>query len=651
MFASSLIDYTKNAIVMWSTFCLSSQESWNGNANSNQRQPVILFGGVILLLVCQGCSQPAEQAAPKTSSTTVVQEVQPWPPDDRRSAEHIGSEACQECHQEIYDAYQSHPMSVSLKLASQIQRPDFEPVARFETGLCTNEVQVKNGEILHSEEFVDDSGEQIYRQSVPVDFAIGSGQRGYTFVTNREGRLFQSPITWYTGTGQFGLSPGYDSDSHPRFERRVSDGCITCHSGLTRTAEAAYHTFQPDVFAEMSIGCERCHGPGAAHVEFHQHSNPSGQDQIVNPADLDPARRESVCYQCHLLGTKRILRANRTEFDFRPGDLVSDIWVVFQRGTGVVNSTQTTAVSQVEQFVVSKCFQQSNGTFGCASCHDPHGMAPQQERISHYNTRCSNCHLESESGCREPFAKRIKTSPENSCVQCHMPTLNANNVPHTSQTDHRILSRPLQKVAQTPGEIGVFEPETFSIPDEEVQRAYGLALADVANESTSQNLVEAATNALSVILERGIHDVPILDAASTLLIYQNPTQAERIALDGYQQAPQNESILETLAIVNELQGDLNDSLRWTTAFLELNETNSTMWERKSRLLLKLKKFKEARESAKSSLAVNPRNTGARKILIQAAEGLNQIDEAEQQTYVLEKLQKFKERHSEPERAP
>ncbi len=43
-----------------------------------------------------------------------------------------------------------------------------------------------------------------------VAYAVGSGARSITYLVERDGRLFESPITWYTQKQQWDLSPGYE---------------------------------------------------------------------------------------------------------------------------------------------------------------------------------------------------------------------------------------------------------------------------------------------------------------------------------------------------------------------------------------------------------------------------------------------------------
>ena len=119
--------------------------------------------------------------------------------------------------------------------------------------------------------------------------------------------------------------------------------------------------FAKDFLVEASIGCERCHGSGVEHVKYHSpRVDPAMRrhaDPIVNPAKLSADQRDGVCFQCHLSGESKVLRAGRSSYDFRPGDRISDIWVTLVNqpvnGSPITNSR---AVSHVEQMVSIKCY-------------------------------------------------------------------------------------------------------------------------------------------------------------------------------------------------------------------------------------------------------------------------------------------------------
>lgn len=72
---------------------------------------------------------------------------------------------------------------------------------------------------------------------------------------------------------------------------RCSDG--SCHGGRShsRGDESVYNLWADTEHADRNVGCERCHGPGSAHV-----ADPSGEGKILTfPKVTNPV----VCAQCH----------------------------------------------------------------------------------------------------------------------------------------------------------------------------------------------------------------------------------------------------------------------------------------------------------------------------------------------------------------
>jgi len=613
------------------------------------------FAAVFSLLVWfptfPGCSQgrrePADANVP--SGGTAV-EASPWPKDERRHDRFLGSQACRDCHQEIYAAYMAHPMAKSTRRCDDLLDAPYAKTAEFDRGWRHYSVDVDDAGVMsHGESCLDSAGNELYRQNVEVEFAVGSGQRGFSFLINRQGRLFQSSLTWYTKRGDWDLSPGYRADRHPRFERRVSDGCVVCHAGRPIPVAGGYHSYESGVFAELAIGCERCHGPGAAHVAYQSEGTTAGDDPIVNPADLAPLARESVCYQCHLHGLERILRTGREELDFRPGDVISDVWAIFARGSGIKDSGATTAVSQVEQMVASRCFTASQGELGCTSCHDPHRLPTAEERVVFYRDRCVRCHGDAKDSCSLASGERLRRSPDDSCIECHMPRLSADDVPHTSQTDHRILKAPLAKGLETlaaPTDIELFQPQDFPVPDNEAQRAFGLMLSRKALGTGSPRYVVAGANALAPLANAATDDVAVLAAQAVNLLALGDPGALELAKRGHALAPGNESLLETLVIFHERREEFAECLKYADQFLELYSGHSLMWERKARALAGLGRTEEAVDAAERALQINPTATANRELLISLAKRMGRTELAGKQETLLRALQKRMEASSD-----
>ena len=72
------------------------------------------------------------------------------------------------------------------------------------------------------------------------------------------------------------------------FQRPTGPLCDGCHS-----VNYDINTKTP---TEWNVGCERCHGPGEAHVEKPV------RDNILNPARFDYVHASDTCIQCHSQG-------------------------------------------------------------------------------------------------------------------------------------------------------------------------------------------------------------------------------------------------------------------------------------------------------------------------------------------------------------
>ena len=251
------------------------------------------------------------------------------------------------------------------------------------------------------------SGRVVARNEAEVRFVLGSGKLGASFLIDRDGFLFQSPISWYARQGRWDLSSGYRG-RNPHFDRAVIATCLYCHANRVEPVEETVNRYAPPTFRGHAIGCERCHGPGALHVV--RPAVEGGVDAtIVNPAALEPALRDAVCEQCHLMGQQRVIKLDRRDDDFRPGLPFYLVWSVFEWAEGAATDK---FVGQVEQMHESRCYRASSGGLGCISCHDPHRQPADLERAGYYRGRCLECHGEDQRGCRLTEASRRKRIPK-----------------------------------------------------------------------------------------------------------------------------------------------------------------------------------------------------------------------------------------------
>jgi hypothetical protein len=356
----------------------------------------------------------------------------------RAEVKYLGDSACVKCHGSIAEAFRQHPMGRSLAPIGQADRAKGDEGAGrilFESQGLQYSIEQRDGHVFHQETRRDASGRVVAKTEAEVQFVVGSGRQGTSYLIERDGFLFESPISWYSRARRWDLSPGFESNRY-HFERAIQHNCLFCHANRVEPKAGPINQYERPIFRGHAIGCERCHGPGELHVA--RPTVVDGRDiTIVNPADLEPRLRDDVCAQCHLAGEARILRVGRHNDDFRPGLPFHRFWTVFVQPP---DRAEDRFVGQFEQMHESRCFRASDGQLGCISCHDPHDFPAPEKTAGYFRSRCLVCHA--ERGCSLPTADRLERSREDDCAGCHMPKAGSFDVPHSASANHRIPRHP-----------------------------------------------------------------------------------------------------------------------------------------------------------------------------------------------------------------
>jgi len=267
-----------------------------------------------------------------------------------------------------------------------------------------------------------------------IAYQVGSGTHAFAYLIEIGGHLFQSPLGYFPGRG-WDMSPGYEDQKAPDFYRPITPDCLFCHSGRTRPVRGTYNTYESPPFEAEAITCQRCHGPVEAHLR-----NPV-PGSIVNPGNLPPRARDSVCEQCHLVGDERVPDPGKQLADFQPGENLEDAYSVYVSASSrdPAGSTALRVVSQVEQLAFSRCARESGGKMWCGSCHDPHEQPADPE--TYFRARCLACHGIALVKSHPIRFARGKPQSNNDCIGCHMPRRPVTDGAHTVFTDHHIARR------------------------------------------------------------------------------------------------------------------------------------------------------------------------------------------------------------------
>lgn len=497
---------------------------------------------------------------------------------------------------------------------------DYGEAARFSPGYGLEYFAEKlpDGHVRHHERQLDPQGEVLYDQSEGIDFTVGSGTGECRYLLNRAGHLFTSPISWYGHERKWGLSPGYVPPDHARFEGRATDACMSCHAGLTNQADDARDVFEQNPFRECAIGCERCHGPAGGHVKFRRKDSSVTADPLVKLESLEGRRRDAVCFQCHLQGEERIARSDSSEFDFRPGMSVTDVWLTFLRPEG--DQGDISSVSHAEQMLSSRCYAGSNGQLSCLSCHDPHQTPTAEEKVAFYRARCAACH-EGAAGktCEVAPDERKKTTAEDSCIVCHMPQLGAPGIAHNVQTDHRVVRRPgaasSERQPATPTDPRekygrLFVDGNPDVSAAEIERAWSIFLGDVAFERQDSEAATLSVQTAEKLTDRDLGDrVLATSLGKAYEVLKDQESARNVWRDALEVWDRDEYLLERLALSFQKVNQEEKAGPYFMRFLEENPFRASFLEMKAHGQARFASTKEAVDTAQQALKLDPSLVG------------------------------------------
>lgn len=326
---------------------------------------------------------------------------------------------CAGCHGKIHDEWERTPMAQASGPAAEGFIPaDFTHSA---SGVHYRMV-LDSGEVWLTYERPGAAPDRALNGRQHLEFYLGSGRRGRTWIYEREGHWYEIPINWYAKKKLWDMTPNYLDAREMPFTLPVDPGCLHCHASSVRDSlpDARNH-FAGSPFVRGGISCAACHGDPARHLAT------KGKGPILNPAKLEAVRRDSVCLECHLEGEVAVVKQGQRLNAFRPGDDLFSEAVYFEDGRKAGPGGRAT--SQWESLLESACKRASADRMTCTTCHDPHSSPTAEERVSFYRARCLACHAGMASG-------HHAENPD--CTSCHMPREDTEDISHEQVTDHRI---------------------------------------------------------------------------------------------------------------------------------------------------------------------------------------------------------------------
>lgn len=622
--------------------------------STSQRTQIYLCLAGFIMVNLTGCGQassvkePAGQSAQRNED--VILPVPELPATEWLNAsvdvQYIGSNQCKKCHQDVHQSFQMTRHSRAFSDTSGGQ----DPSATVRNELSGHEYTTRTtdeGKLIHTESILLKDGTAREVREVEIDYTVGSGRFGKSYLTKLDGFLVQSPLTWFQDRQEWGLSPGYDHQVQYSFRRTVSAKCLYCHTGTVDVVDQ--NEYFPKIH-EQFVSCERCHGPGELHERKHQGTRSPDRlletdvelktddvdRTIVNPSHLDRELQEAICQQCHLQTDAQIAVRGYKFDSFRPGLPLTAVRQDYHFGP---LSSDMTVVGHVDQLHQSRCYTESE-TLTCATCHQPHSGDPLAESTANHRKSCLQCH--DVEACGEPMAERTKH--QDHCTVCHMPSA-ATEIPHVAFTHHRIAVHPSSQnpTQNQPAKLND-DPEYRELVeavlgDDHLGKADRLRCRGLAalgtylkkQEASNRVTLRYAQESLQEAWDLGARDASVAAAMAKIAFEVDwPEKSEywsKIALE--LDASPSEDRNSALMLLSELQFERKQFQEAYIGFVELTKIrrDARMWFFRGACAQNLGKTEEALSSLKKSIEINPQNQAAHVALAALYQSLKDEEQA------------------------
>ncbi len=366
-----------------------------------------MLRGFIVLLVLSGCADPES-----TSSA----------PGPRSDPAYARDTDCAGCHPDAAEAWQGSHHDLAMQIAtSETVLGDFDDVT-FGAGESATRFFRRGDRFL-----LQTAGRDGRKALFEATHVFGVDPLQQLLVALPGGRLQSFPIAWDArpldqgGQLWFDLSgdeppaPG-DPFHWTGVYQSWNHQCASCHSTAVERGFDEVSQSYSTTWAEIDVGCQACHGAGAAHVAWAQGTG--GKKELPIQPGADP---EGSCGPCH---------SRRTELvaDAIPGGPLLDQFLPVVPAPPLYHAD---GQIREEVYVLGSFLQSRMAEAGvqCGDCHDPHRATTRDPG----NGLCMGCHgdappskfaaqLGKATDYDSPAHHRHAPGSEGaSCVNCHMP--------------------------------------------------------------------------------------------------------------------------------------------------------------------------------------------------------------------------------------
>ena len=506
----------------------------------------------------------------------------------------LASDVCRACHAQAVVGY------LQTGMGNSIRRPELPLAGSFKHEFSQSSFSIRNSDAGMTQS-VERGG---LKAEHPIDYIIGSGNAAFGFLVRIQDYVYQSPVSYYTKRRRWDMAPGFERHPAPDFDRPVLHECLWCHAGRPRPVPFTQNRYADPVLELEAISCDRCHGPSEAHLDA-----PSSAT-IVNPAKLPPAKRDSVCEQCHLGGEERVLNPGKTFGDFQPGMQIEEVFSVYVDDFGTTKPGRFKVVSHVEQLRLSKCYQASGEKMWCGTCHSPH-VKPQDPE-AYYRSRCLECH--------GPDLVSRHSEPTEECVSCHMIRRPSFDSGHSAFTDHLIARYPSAS-SETERAADRIRAWRDSDDSQLAQRNLGLAYVRLGQRKQRADYMDEGGSLLAQLAQIDALDPDGLEALGGILLSKEaPSEvglkelAAELLERALREAPGVPGRYRTVAASEWQAGNASRAIELLNQAIELDPQNRAAYQVLGRIHQESNRRQSAVQTWKRYLQLVPQSITARKAI-------------------------------------
>jgi predicted CXXCH cytochrome family protein len=345
----------------------------------------------------------------------------------------VGSQACAACHQDEYETWRGSQHARAMQHATaETVLGDFENASFIHAGVESRFYR-RDGRFYV---WTDGADGKLAEFELRYTFGVEPLQQYLVEFPN--GRLQALSIAWDSRLAEQGGQRWFHLYPHEQVTHKNplhwtgaaqnwNFMCADCHSTDVRKHYDVEANRFSTTWAEISVGCESCHGPGARHLDWAREGSDAADKGLVLlferrgsgwRASLEglaarhgepvAQREQEVCAQCHSR------RAQIAE-GYHAGKPLLDHYRPSLLEPGLYHADG----QQRDEVFISASFAQSRMAIAgvtCGDCHEPHGQRLRQEG----NALCSQCHVAQRyDNSEHHFHPQGSNGAQ--CVNCHMP--------------------------------------------------------------------------------------------------------------------------------------------------------------------------------------------------------------------------------------